>query len=101
MVTIIGLSEIVVQNTKLNAGVYAGMTIVTLAFFGSSFHDQYLEKIKKEDRTKSPCLKCPCLDRLSDPFCPPQDRKKDKRRALCCRRKRGKREEHEQRPMLA
>merc|ERR1712032_998452 len=97
MITIILLSEVIVQNTKLNAGVYAGMIIVTLAFLGTYFHDQFLEKPKKADRAKSMCIKSPCLDRLSDPLCPPADPKNDKRRALCCRRVKGV----EERPFLA
>ena len=85
MVTIILLSELLVENTKLNVGVYLGMTVVTTAFLGSFFNNQFVENVKKEDRSRSPCLRYPCLDRLSDPFCAPSDRQQDDRRALCTR----------------
>jgi hypothetical protein len=86
MAAIILLSELLVQNTKLNAGVYVGMIIVTLAFCASLLNTRWLENPKKKDRTSSPCINLPCLDRLSDPFCPPLDPKKDDRRPLCCTR---------------
>lgn len=96
MVPIIILSELLVQNTSLTGGVYVGMIIVTLAFCASLLNTRWLESPKKEDRTNSPCIKLPCLDRLSDPFCPPLDPKKDDRRPLCCTREL----EAEERPIL-
>lgn len=96
MAAIILLSELLVQNTKLNAGVYIGMIIVTFAFCASLLNTRWLENTKKKDRTTSPCLKWPSLDRLSDPFCPPLDPKKDNRRPLCCTRQL----QAEERPIL-
>ena len=96
MAAIILLSELLVQNTRLNAGVYLGMIIVTLAFCASLLNTRWLENPKKKDRTSSPCIECPCLDRLSDPFCPPLDPKMDDRRPLCCTREL----EAEERPIM-
>ena len=98
MVTIILLSELLVENTKLNAGVYLGMTVVTVAFLGSFANDQYLDKVKKADRSKSPFIEYPCLDRLSDPFCAPADPKTDNRQPLCCSR--DALDEQEEQPFL-
>lgn len=98
MVTIILLSELLVENTKLNAGVYLGMTVVTVAFLGSFANDQYLDKVKKVDRSKSPFIEYPCLDRLSDPFCAPADPKTDNRQPLCCSR--DALDEQEEQPFL-
>jgi len=98
MVTIILLSELLVENTKLNAGVYVGMAIVTAAFLGSFANDQYLDKVKKADRLRSPCIDSPCLDRLSDPFCTPTDPKTDNRQPLCCGR--DALDEQEEQPFL-
>merc|ERR1712032_129332 len=96
MAPIILISELLVENTVLTTGVYVGMVIVTLAFCASLFNTRCLEDPKKKDRTNSPCIKSPFLDRLSDPFCPPLDPKKDDRRPLCCAREL----EAEERPIL-